>query len=176
MSEDMLRAPMKRFRLAGFMVCVIQVCAWGAMAAAQVRAGADGREFVRVTPDTVKWMDYAGDGAQFGIKQAYIYGDPSKPGLYIIRLLFPPGVMSTPHSHPETRIATVIKGTWWTGTGDKFDPAATVAVPTGGTMIHPAGKMHFDGAKTEETILEMMGIGPTGKTTAVPGGPGFAKH
>ena len=166
---------MNRFRLGGILACVVAASVWAAMAAAQARVGADGSDFVRVTPDTVKWMDYSGDGAQFGIQQAYIYGDPTKPGLYIIRLRFPPGVMSTPHSHPETRIATVIKGTWWTGTGEKFDPAATVAVPTGGTMIHPAGKTHFDGAKNEETILEMMGIGPTGKKTAVAGAPGFAK-
>jgi quercetin dioxygenase-like cupin family protein len=170
---------MNRFGLASVTVCVVGAFVvagvWGAAAGAQVRAGADGQEFVRVTPDTVKWMEYAGDGAQFGIKQAYIYGDPSKPGLYIIRIMFPPGVMSTPHSHPETRIATVIKGTWWTGTGDAFDPKATVAVPTGGTMVHPAGKIHFDGAKGEETILEMMGIGPSGKKTAVAGAPGFTK-
>jgi len=166
---------MNRFRLGGVIGCVVAAGVWVALATAQGRVGADGKEFVRVTPDTVKWMDYAGDGAQFGIKQAYIYGDPTKPGLYIIRLKFPPGVMSTPHSHPETRIATVIKGTWWTGTGEKFDPAATTGVPTGGTMIHPAGKMHFDGAKNEEVILEMMGIGPTGKKTAVEGAPGFSK-
>jgi quercetin dioxygenase-like cupin family protein len=121
-------------------------------------------------------VDYPGDGAQFGIKEAFIYGDPTKPGLYIIRIKFPPGVMSSPHSHPETRIGTVIKGTWWTGTGEKFDPKSTEAVPTGGIMIHPAGKFHYDGAKNEETIVQMMGIGPSGKTTAVKGAVGFTKQ
>ena len=91
----------------------------------------------------------------------------------MIRLKFPPGVMSRPHSHPETRIGTVIKGTWWTGTGDKFDPTSTTAVPTGGIMIHPAGKVHYDGARDEETIVQMMGIGPTGKTTAIARRSGF---
>jgi quercetin dioxygenase-like cupin family protein len=148
----------------------------GPRVAGQGQAGADGREFVRFTPDTINWIDYPGDGAKFGIKQAYIYGDPSKPGLYIIRLIFPPGVMSRPHAHPETRIATVIKGTWWTGTGDKFDAASTVAVPTGGMMIHPAGKVHYDGARNEETIVQMMGIGPSGKSMAVTGDPGFSKQ
>ncbi len=143
---------------------------------AQTHAGTDGREFLRLTPETVNWVDYPGDGAQFGIKEAFIYGDPTKPGLYVIRLKFPPGVMSRPHSHPEARIGTVIKGTWWTGTGEKFDPASTMAVPTGGLMVHPAGKVHYDGAKNEETIVQMMGIGPTGKTTAVPGDPGFSKQ
>ena len=43
-------------------------------------------------------------------------------------------------------------------------------------MIHPAGKVHYDGARDEETIVQMMGIGPTGKKTAIPGDPGFSKQ
>jgi hypothetical protein len=39
--------------------------------------------------------------------------------------------MSRPHWHPNDRIITVIKGTWWLGTGDKFEPDTTVPVPTG---------------------------------------------
>jgi quercetin dioxygenase-like cupin family protein len=137
--------------------------------------GTDGTEFFRVLPGEEKWVDYKGDGAQFGIKEAFIFGDPTKPGLYVIRLNFPPGIMSSPHSHPETRIGTVIKGTWWTGTGDKFDPASTVGIPVGGIMVHPAGKMHYDGAKGEEAIVQMMGIGPTGKKTADASLPGFMR-
>jgi quercetin dioxygenase-like cupin family protein len=139
------------------------------------QVGTDGTEFFRVLPGHENWVDYKGDGAQFGIKEAFIFGDPTKPGLYVIRLKFPPGVMSSPHSHPETRIGTVIKGTWWTGTGDKFDPASTTAIPVGGIMVHPAGKMHYDGAKGEETIVQMMGIGPTGKKTADASMPGFMR-
>jgi quercetin dioxygenase-like cupin family protein len=137
--------------------------------------GTDGTEFFRVLPGQEKWVDYKGDGAQFGIKEAFIFGDPTKPGLYVIRLKFPPGVMSSPHAHPETRIGTVIKGTWWTGIGDKFDPASTIGIPVGGIMVHPAGKMHYDGAKGEEAIVQMMGIGPTGKKTADSSLPGFMR-
>jgi quercetin dioxygenase-like cupin family protein len=167
---------MNTIKVAGLAACVVAIGSCIAVAVAQSGAGADGTQFARITPDTVKWVDYPGDGAQFGIKEAFIYGDPTKPGLYVIRLKFPPGVMSRPHSHPETRIGTVIKGTWWTGTGEKFDPSSTTAVPTGGIMVHPAGKVHYDGARNEETIVQMMGIGPTGKKTAVPGDPGFSKQ
>ena len=54
--------------------------------------------------------------------------------------------------------------------------ASTTAVPTGGIMIHPAGKIHYDGAKDAETIVQLMGIGPTGKTNANPSDPGFSKQ
>jgi hypothetical protein len=165
---------MNMFKLASAAAGVIAV-AGGAALAADVLAGPDGSEFIRTTPATLHWVDYPGDGAQFGIKEAYLLGDPTKPGLYIIRLKFPAGVMSSPHSHPEMRIGTVIQGTWWTGTGEKFDPASTTPIPAGGTMIHPAGKVHYDGARNEDAIVQMMGIGPTGKTTATKGAPGFMK-
>jgi len=30
--------------------------------------------------------------------------------------------MSRPHFHPNDRFFVVIVGTWWMGTGEKFDP------------------------------------------------------
>jgi hypothetical protein len=164
------------FKAAAVALCLFTFGRCMTTGLAQGHAGTDGKEFLRLTPETVTWVDYPGDGAQFGIKEAFIYGDPTKPGLYVIRIKFPPGVMSSPHSHPETRIGTVIKGTWWTGTGEKYDPKSMTAVPVGGLMVHPAGKFHYDGARNEETIVQMMGVGPTGKTTAVPGAAGFSKH
>ncbi len=164
---------MKNWKIAG--LAAFLAVAGGTVVHGQ-NMGSDGTDFLRLTPETIKWVDYPGDGAKFGIKEAFIYGDPTKQGLYVIRLKFPPGVMSTPHSHPETRIGTVIKGTWWTGTGDKFDPASAVGIPVGGIMIHPAGKVHYDGARNEETIVQMMGVGPSGKKTATPGAPGFIRQ
>ena len=155
-------------------LCFIALCATATPAPAQ-EVGTDGTQFLRVMPGKEQWVDYKGDGAQFGIKQAFIYGDPSKPGLYILRIKFPPGVMSSPHSHPETRIGTVIKGTWWTGTGDKFDLATATPIPVGGMMVHPAGKAHYDGARNEEAIVEIVGIGPTGKKTVDPKQAGFTR-
>ena len=165
---------MQKIKLTG-LLAVAALAGGAVVALAQTVPMASGMDFTRITPDSVKWVDYAGDGAQFGIKEAFIYGDPTKPGLYVIRLKFPPGVMSSPHSHPETRIGTVISGTWWTGSGDKFDPATATPIPTGGLMVHPAGKVHYDGARDTEVVVQMMGVGPSGKTVAVPGSPGFIK-
>jgi len=93
-----------------------------------------------------------------------VLGDPNKPGMYIIRNRFAPGAMSRPHFHDQDRYVTVIKGTWWTGEGDKFAPETAVPIKTGGLMFHPAGYHHYDGAKDEETIVQIMGMGPV-KTT-----------
>jgi hypothetical protein len=62
----------------------------------------------------------------------------------------------------------VLSGTWWMGTGEKFDPDTTVAVPAGSYVIHYGGKVHYDGAKNEETIIQVWGMGPP---TFTPVGP-----
>ena len=126
---------------------------------------------VRVTPEQLKWT---ADPANLGFQEAIVEGDPKKAGLYIIQVKFPPGVMSKPHFHGETRYATVIKGTWYTGAGDVFDPDKTVALKPGSFMKHPAGAHHFDGSKNEEVIVQLMGTGPSTTTRIKPNEPLFA--
>ena len=60
----------------------------------------------------------------------------------------------------------VLSGTWWMGTGERFDPDATVPAPSGTYVIHYAGKVHYDGAKDEETIIQVWGMGPATATPA----------
>ncbi|MEQ1718600.1 MAG: cupin domain-containing protein [Hyphomicrobium sp.] len=118
------------------------------------------------TPDTLTWQDYPGLP---GVKFVVIAGNPKEAGLYTIRAKFAPGTMSRPHWHPETRYVTVIKGTWWAGEGDKLDPQATVPLPAGSFAVHTARAVHFDGAKDEEVIVQISGIGPSGTIIVDPG-------
>lgn len=138
-------------------------------------AAPSGRDFVRLTPAEIEWVAYPGLAGELGVKQAYLYGNPAEPGLYVLRIHFPPGVMSAPHSHPDDRIAVVLEGTWWSGTGTNFDPELTVPVGPGSYMLHPAGEMHFDGARGEDVILQIVGVGPGGKTLADEVAPDFAR-
>jgi hypothetical protein len=93
-----------------------------------------------------------------------VFGDQSKPGMYVYRNRFAPGRTSRPHFHDQDRYVTVIKGTWWTGEGDVFQADKMVPIKAGGFMFHPAGFHHYDGAKDEEVIVQIMGMGPV-KTT-----------
>ena len=133
---------------------------------APASAQTDAKGFVRMTPDQAEWKDVPGS---HGVKMAVISGDPSKAGLYVIRVKFPPGIMSAPHFHPEDRHAVVLKGTWYTGTDDSWDPDKTVALKPGSYMKHPAGAVHYDGAKDEEVIVQIAGYGPSGTTEVFPG-------
>ena len=126
--------------------------------AVNASADKDKAGFVKVTPDEVKWMERPGYD---GVKFAVIQGDPSKPGIYVIRAKFSPGTMTRPHWHPEERYVTVISGTWYAGEGDAFEPDKTVPLKPGSFMLHPAKAHHFDGAKDEEVVVQIIGIGPS---------------
>ena len=121
-----------------------------------------------VDADKLAWQDYPGLP---GVKFVVLAGNPREAGLYVIRAKFAPHTMSRPHWHPETRYVTVVKGTWWAGTGDKFDPNNTTPVPTGGFAIHAPREVHYDGAKDEEVIVQIAGIGPSGTTVVSPSDP-----
>ena len=114
------------------------------------------------TPEQIKWVRNAAGTNE----QAVLFGDPSKEGPYVVRLRWLKGNMSRPHFHPHDRFFVVVKGTWWVGTGDKFDPASTVPVPAGSYVIHYAKKIHYDGAKDEDCEIQVWGMGPATSTPA----------
>ena len=113
-------------------------------------------------PGEIRWVRNAAGTNE----QAVLFGDPSKPGPYVARIKWLPGNMSRPHFHPNDRFFVVISGTWWMGTGEKFDPENTVPAPAGSYVIHYGGKVHYDGAKSEETIIQVWGMGPATATPA----------
>lgn len=112
-------------------------------------------------PGQIEWRE-----AFPGAKMAVLHGDPSKPGAYIVLIKFSPHHMSRPHFHPNDRFITVISGTWWVGTGSKYDPDSTVPMPAGSFVTHFGKQIHYDGAKDEETVLQIVGEGPATATPA----------
>jgi quercetin dioxygenase-like cupin family protein len=97
-----------------------------------------------------------------GISQAVISGNPATPNeVYVVRNRFSPGTFSRPHFHPETRYITVIKGTWWVGSGPKFDPGTASPVSAGSTVVHHPNQIHWDGAKDDEAVVQILGVGPS---------------
>jgi quercetin dioxygenase-like cupin family protein len=105
-------------------------------------------------PADIKWTGTGGG------RTAVLVGDPAKPGLYVMLVKWLPGNMSRPHKHPTARYITVIKGTWWLGSGEKYDPASTFPVKEGTFVTHFPNQLHYDGAKEEECIIEIVGMGP----------------
>jgi hypothetical protein len=84
-------------------------------------------------PADLKWSESA---TYPGLKSTVLYGDPDKPGPYAVRNRFMPGTFSRPHFHPNDRFIVVVSGTWWVGTGAKFDPDSTKPMPVGSFVVH----------------------------------------
>ena len=146
---------------------VIVACLVAPIMIGTAHAGTRDEAISVVDMDKLQWKDYPGlPGVTFTV----VDGNPSQPGLYTIRAKFAPHTMSQPHWHPEARYVTVIKGTWWTGAGPKFDPENTVPVRVGGFSVHTPKEIHYDGAKDEEVIVQISGIGPSGTNLVNPDG------
>ena len=100
-------------------------------------------------------------------QQANLFGDPSKPGLYGVLYRWAPNHFSKPHFHTTDRYVYVVSGTWWVSASDTYDPDKTYPVPAGSFVVDIANTVHWDGAKGEPCILEVVGEGPM-KTVPVP--------
>ena len=113
-------------------------------------------------PKDIKWSGSSSSPSQ----QAVLAGDPNKEGLYVVLTKWNPHNMSRPHFHPNDRFIHVVSGTWWVGSGSKYDPDNTTPLPAGSFVTHFGKQIHYDGAKDGEVILEIVGMGPATATPA----------
>ena len=109
-------------------------------------------------PDLIPWGPVNDRGGQ----NAVVVGDPTKPGLYIVYTKWSKGNhFSRPHFHPNDRYIVVLQGTWWVGSGPKFDPEhGTVPMPAGSFVTNYGKQVHWDGTKDEDAVLLITGEGP----------------
>jgi quercetin dioxygenase-like cupin family protein len=123
----------------------------------------DAHGFLIAAPEDIK--------APNGGRSVTIAGDPSKPGIYVTRITWAPGTGSRPHYHNEARYITVLKGTWYVATGpdaDVYNPAKMIPVKAGTFIYEPPGGHHYDMAKDEEAVVEIIGMGPVTTTSLEP--------
>ncbi len=124
-------------------------------------------DHIMVFPGEIAWKDGPGSIPP-GAKFAVIEGDPSKPGLFTMRLKLPPNYQIKPHWHPTDEHITVISGTFHMGLGESFDSAKAKEIPTGGFAVMITGTRHFALTKLE-TVIQLHGMGPWGINYVNPG-------
>jgi quercetin dioxygenase-like cupin family protein len=101
-------------------------------------------------------------GLSGGVQIAVLYGDPAKPGLYVVRLKLPGGAKVGPHTHPEeVRTLTVLSGTLYFGFGEEWDENKLTPYPAGTFFSELPNVPHFVSAKDGEVIFQATGIGPS---------------
>jgi hypothetical protein len=114
-------------------------------------------------PKDIKWTI----DTNFGEQIAYLMGNTTTPGPYIMLIKWKPHQMSTPHIHNTDRYVYVVSGTWWVSDSPHYDPSKTYPVPAGSWASDKAGVIHWDGAKDEPVTLLLYGMAPA-TTTKVP--------
>jgi quercetin dioxygenase-like cupin family protein len=129
-------------------------------------AGAqDDHHHAMVQADTLKWTAPAAYGK--GALLAVIKGDPTKEGMYVVRLKVPAGFKIPAHTHPNDENVTVLSGTFNIGTGDKLDQAKGMSIKAGGYSYVAKGMRHYAWFP-EETVIQLHGMGPQGITYVDP--------
>ena len=131
---------------------VVGILPFGALAGDEHRA---------VAPDQLKWSAPA--ALPKGAETAVVFGDPSKEGYYVLRLRAPAGFKIPAHFHPNDENVTVLSGTLNVGLGDKLDETKGEAVTAGDFIQQKAGVNHYAWF-TEDTVIQLNSIGPSGIT------------
>lgn len=113
-----------------------------------------------ILPDDIDWKPFPAFPPS--ARLAVVFGNPSQPGPYVIRVKVPHGVKLMPHKHPEDRIYTVISGIFYVGLGDQFDLDKLEPYPPGAVFVLPGNTPHFHWARSGEYVTQVNAIGPLG--------------
>lgn len=110
-----------------------------------------------VNASDIKW-DAAPPDLPKGAEMTVLHGDPTKKGVFTARLKMPSGYKIPPHWHSRDEQLTIVAGNLVLHMGDTMEaPATTLAA--GGFHFLPA-KSHHAAETTEETIVQIDGMGP----------------
>jgi quercetin dioxygenase-like cupin family protein len=113
---------------------------------------------VQLTPGEVKWM--TSPSLPGGAQLAVVYGNATKPELYIMLFKLPASWKNPPHSHLVEQVITVLSGTIYSGVGESYDPHKLKMFPAGSVYTDPLNMPHFTETRAEEVILQATGVGP----------------
>jgi ChrR-like protein with cupin domain len=123
-----------------------------------VTAGFSPEHHIVVPAETVKWAP-APPALPPGAQISVLEGNPAEKGPVVMRLRFPADYVVPPHWHSMTERITVLSGTFYIGSGDKVDRAATQPLSLGGFVSLPAKMHHYAWVKTP-TVVQINLEGP----------------
>ncbi len=96
----------------------------------------------QLMPNDLKWGP-APPGLPAGAQIAVLSGDPTKEGMFTIRLKFPAGYAIAPHHHPTPELVTVMDGSMSLGMGDRADKAKAESLGVGGYVALAPNMNHY---------------------------------
>lgn len=90
-----------------------------------------------------------------GAKILDLQGSPKEAGPHHYRIRMPSGLKMPPHKFAKDQMVTVVKGTYWFGTGDRYNPMKMQELYAGSSFVIPAGVPSYNWARTE-VILQVL--------------------
>lgn len=111
-----------------------------------------------VTPAEIEWKP-GPPSLQSGAKSSVLYGDPSKEGVFVMRLKLPAGFKIAPHTHPQPEIVTVVSGAFYIGMGRIVDETNAQRLGPGSFFAFDPGFSHYAHVE-EETVVQLSSTGP----------------
>ncbi len=99
-----------------------------------------------------------------GVQMTVLVGDPTKPGLYTVRVAIAAGTVVQPHTHRDNRSVTVMSGNWQMAYGNKFDEKLLKSLPAGSVYTEPSGQPHYSRALDGPVVILVTGMGPSDTT------------
>jgi uncharacterized RmlC-like cupin family protein len=116
----------------------------------------------RLTPSEIAALaPPPNSGAPAAVQMTVLTGDPTKPGLYTVRVNIAPHTQVRPHTHRDNRSVTVISGTWHMGYGTTYEAKLLKDLPPGSFYTEPAAQPHFAQTGDEPVVIWVTGYGPS---------------
>ncbi len=119
---------------------------------------------VAAPPAANSWtqgVKFAPMGSAVSAEAATVAGAQAAAGLYTIRVHVAKGGSIAPHTHPDTRILTVVSGEVYYGFGETVDMSQAKLYPAGAVFTVPANAPHWAEASTSDVVYQEAGMGPT---------------
>jgi quercetin dioxygenase-like cupin family protein len=113
---------------------------------------------IQIDASSVVWKD-APTTMPKGTQMAVLEGDPSKEGMFTLRLKAPKGFALMLHTHPAHERVTVLEGSINVGFDLGLDKKSARTFKAGAFYVNPPGVPHFV-YSDEGCIVQITGIGP----------------
>jgi quercetin dioxygenase-like cupin family protein len=126
---------------------------------------------IQFSSDAVSWKA-APPSMPSGTQIAVLEGDPTKPGMFTIRLKVPAGSAIGPHTHPRHERVTVLSGAVEVGFGNEAIPERVRRFSAGSFYVNPPAVPHYLFIP-EDSVLQLTCDGPwqvipaSGETAAI---------
>ena len=131
-----------------------------ASAAAPQEADKGGKQFVSIKKSQIKWQDAPSIGP--GAQVAVLEGNPKTAEPFTMRIKAPANTKIGVHTHPADEKVTILEGTLYFSTGDKYDVKKATAYNAGDAFIVPQGVSMYAFTKGKPAVLQLHGTGPWG--------------